>query len=99
MENLQFELSDEGWYVADPENESERWCIAHPTEGYEPTESGVWDIFVESMNNSRNESPIKYLGSKCTKKGAEKFVNSLVQQKMTYQTLQEKEYNYSYNEN
>jgi len=99
MKNLQFELSDEGWYVADPENNRERWCIAHPTEGYFPTESGAWDIFIESMSNSKNVNPIKYLGSKCTKQGAKNFIKSLIQQKMNYKTLQEAEYNYSYNEN
>lgn len=94
MKELEFELSDAGWYVADPGNEKERWCLAHPTEGYSPTGSGRWEIYVESMQNANNKNPIKFLGTACSRKEAENYVFDLININKGYHTLKEAEYNY-----
>ncbi len=81
MQVPKFKLVDCGCYML--ETCSARWIIKHPTNGYLPAKSKLWDVLVEHPDTPHT-SVLKYLGSFKTKREAIKMITEKQLQSVNY---------------
>ena len=78
---MKFNLVDAGCLMY--ESAEARWIIEHPTSGYQPTESRMWDVILEHPVQPHS-MPLKFLGSFKAKKTAIDFVVQKHSSSVTY---------------
>jgi hypothetical protein len=81
MSDSSFSLVDLGCLMM--ENDSGRWIVEHPSNGYFPTHSKMWDVLVEHPE-SPHSMKVKFLGSFKTKKDAVSFINNQLLSGVSY---------------
>ncbi len=81
MRDITFSYVDAGCLMH--ENRDGRWIIEHPTDGYFPTSSRLWDVLIEHHEHPHT-LPLKYMGSFKTKLDAMHFVKRQLKKSINY---------------